>query len=127
MLSTIASDSLVPLGWFLFLSHYWPVLVVAFSVALLATPVARFIARKNNIVDHPDQARKLHKKPIAYLGGVAVFLAVLAGIISSFVFVKQPGFFQPFPIVIIIGMCAIGLTGLADDIFEYFEKLRFSK
>ena len=121
MLSTIALDSLVPLGWFLFLSHYWPVLVVAFSVALLATPVARFIARKNNIVDHPDQARKLHKKPIAYLGGVAVFLAVLAGIISSFVFVKQPGFFQPFPIVIIIGMCAIGLTGLADDIFEYFD------
>lgn len=121
MLSTIASDSPVPLGWFSFLSHYWPVLVVAFGVALFATPTARFIARKKGIVDHPDQARKLHKKPIAYLGGVAVFLAVLAGVIASFVFVKQPAFFQPFPIVLVVGMCAIGLTGLADDIFEYFD------
>jgi UDP-GlcNAc:undecaprenyl-phosphate/decaprenyl-phosphate GlcNAc-1-phosphate transferase len=121
MLSTIATDSPVPLGWFSFLSNYWPVLAVAFAVALLATPVFRFIARKNGVVDHPDQARKLHKKPIAYLGGVAVFLAVIAGIISSFVLVKQPVFFQPFPIVIVVGMCAIGLTGLADDIFEYFD------
>jgi UDP-GlcNAc:undecaprenyl-phosphate GlcNAc-1-phosphate transferase len=81
----------------------------------------RFVARKTGVVDHPDEARKMHKKPIAYLGGVAVFIAVFLGIISSYFFISIPTIFQPFPIVVLLGMCAIGLTGLADDIFEYFD------
>ena len=81
----------------------------------------RLIAIKTGVVDRPNEARKIHTKPIAYLGGVAVFFSVFAGIIASYVWVEAPQIFQPFPIVVILGMIAIGLTGLADDVFEYWD------
>ena len=116
-----ASGNVQALGVYTFFERYWPVLVVSFVVALIATPIMRFIARKTGIVDHPDEARKLHKKPIAYLGGVAIFFAVLAGIFTSYYWIRSPEVFQQVPIVIVVGMIAICLTGLADDIFEYFD------
>ncbi|MAI67441.1 MAG: hypothetical protein CMJ26_06155 [Phycisphaerae bacterium] len=121
MFLVIASESTEPLGWFTFVGHYWPVLAVAFVVALVFTPIMRFVARKTGVVDRPDEARKMHTKPIAYLGGVAVFIAVFAGIITSYFYLASPPVFQPFPLVILVGMFAIGLTGLMDDIFEYFD------
>ncbi len=121
MISVDTPEPLIQVGWILLLLRYIPILVVAFIVAVIATPLMRFIARKTGIVDHPDEARKLHKKPIAYLGGVAVFFAIIAGIITSYFWIPQPQIYQPFPVVIILGMCAIGLTGLADDVFEYWD------
>jgi UDP-GlcNAc:undecaprenyl-phosphate GlcNAc-1-phosphate transferase len=85
------------------------------------TPILRTIARKTNIVDHPDEARKIHTKPIAYLGGVSIFFSVVAGIVVSYFWVSYPQIFQPFPFVVLLGMVAIGLTGLFDDIFEYWD------
>jgi UDP-GlcNAc:undecaprenyl-phosphate GlcNAc-1-phosphate transferase len=121
MITPDTSEPFIQMGWFSFLSRYWPVLCVAFLTAILATPVMRFVARKTGVVDHPDEARKLHKKPTAYLGGLAVFIAVLAGVIASYFWVPMPPIFQPFPIVVIVGMFAIGLTGLLDDVREYFD------
>ena len=120
----IQVDTAVPfiqIGWFSFLLRYWPVLCVAFLVSVISTPIMRFVARKTNVVDHPDESRKIHKKPIAYLGGVAIFIAIFAGVGVSYFFVASQAEFQPFPIVVLVGMCAIGITGLADDIFEYFD------
>jgi UDP-GlcNAc:undecaprenyl-phosphate/decaprenyl-phosphate GlcNAc-1-phosphate transferase len=121
MISPDPAEPFIQIGWFSFLARYWPVLCVAFVTSLIATPLMRFVARKTGVVDHPDEARKLHKKPIAYLGGVAVFIAVFAGIVASYFMVNIPQVFQPFPIVVLVGMCAIGLTGLADDVKEYFD------
>jgi len=109
------------MGWLQLLWHYWPVLAVSFIVAVITTPIVRTIARKTGIVDHPDEARKMHTKPIAYLGGVAIFFAVVSGICVSYFLLNSPSVFQPFPLVILIGMLAIGLTGLADDVFEYWD------
>jgi UDP-GlcNAc:undecaprenyl-phosphate GlcNAc-1-phosphate transferase len=121
MLQLDLAEPFIQPGWLPFLLRFWPVLCIAFFVSLFATPVLRFLARKTGVVDHPDEARKLHTKPIAYLGGVAVFISVVAGIVASYFLVKVPFVYQPFPIVVLVGMCAIGLTGLADDIFEYFD------
>ena len=41
------------------LLHYLPVLITAFVVAVIATPIMGEIARKTGIVDRPDEARKL--------------------------------------------------------------------
>jgi UDP-GlcNAc:undecaprenyl-phosphate GlcNAc-1-phosphate transferase len=118
---TDTSEPFIQIEWASFLLRYWPVLCIAFLSSVIATPIMRFVARKTGVVDHPDEARKMHKKPIAYLGGVAVFIAVFLGVVSSYFFVSIPQVFQPFPIVVLLGMCAIGLTGLADDIVEYFD------
>ena len=121
MMTPEIATPLIQGGWFSLLQNYLPVFCVSFFVAVVTTPIMRAIARKTGIVDRPDEARKMHKKPIAYLGGVAIFIAVLAGICTSYFWIKSPAIFQPFPLVVIVGMFAIGLTGLADDIFEYFD------
>lgn len=43
------------------------------------------IAKDKNLVDNPD-ARKLQKKPVPVMGGIAVFLGVVSGVLSAFAF-----------------------------------------
>ena len=98
------------------LKLYLPVLIVSFVVALAITPLIRWVAREAGIVDHPDEARKLHKKPIAYLGGFVILFATLAGIGLSFTdVVDQPLIMRQVPLVILFGMVAIAMTGFIDD------------
>jgi UDP-N-acetylmuramyl pentapeptide phosphotransferase/UDP-N-acetylglucosamine-1-phosphate transferase/glycosyltransferase involved in cell wall biosynthesis len=49
--------------------------VASFLLALILTPVVRNLFRRWGLVDHPDSARKLHKRPVPSGGGVAVALA----------------------------------------------------
>jgi len=51
--------------------------IVAFVVALVATPLVRRFAAKHGFVDIPDE-RKVHKHPVPRLGGVAIFFAFFA-------------------------------------------------
>lgn len=59
---------------------YWPILLTAFLVSAAATPLCRRLALAKGIVDRPDDFLKPHKRPIPYLGGVAIFLGWAAGI-----------------------------------------------
>jgi UDP-GlcNAc:undecaprenyl-phosphate GlcNAc-1-phosphate transferase len=52
--------------------------VSSFIFALILTPFVRTLARRWNLVDQPDAARKLHTTPIPRLGGVAIVLSYLA-------------------------------------------------
>ena len=65
-------------------STYWPILAASFLVSLVATPICRRIALRWNIVDRPDDRLKPHRRPIAYLGGVAIFLGWGAGVLLAF-------------------------------------------
>jgi hypothetical protein len=69
--------SAVNFGALEFLNGYAGVFVVAFLVTLLSTPFVRKLAISMEIIDKPNEARKQHKYPIAYLGGFAVFLLSL--------------------------------------------------
>jgi UDP-GlcNAc:undecaprenyl-phosphate GlcNAc-1-phosphate transferase len=61
-------------------------LAVAFGVsivlALILVPLARRLAWTTAFLDHPE-ARKLHTKATALLGGVAVFVAALGGWLAA--------------------------------------------
>ncbi len=114
------------------LSGYIFVFVIAFAVTLLSTPLVRKLAIANGIVDHPSEARKIHKMPIAYLGGVAVYLGIVAGLMFSYFGANSPAMITyheiapehlidgtSYPIVplwIALGMTSIVLVGLLDDI-----------
>lgn len=104
-------------------SMFLPVLVVAWAVTLLATPLIRALAIETGVVDHPDEARKTHSKPVAYLGGVAVFCGLLAGIAVSYM-VDVPASFRPIPIAIVIGMIAITATGVGDDVWGWDPRFK---
>ena len=49
---------------------------VAFVIAFIAIPTIIRVADEKGLFDVPD-ARKLHTKPIASLGGVGIFIVVL--------------------------------------------------
>lgn len=55
--------------------NYILVFLSTFILSIILTPVFKKIALRFNIVDKPvNHDKKLHHKPIPYLGGVAVFL-----------------------------------------------------
>ncbi|CAG0979486.1 putative undecaprenyl-phosphate N-acetylglucosaminyl 1-phosphate transferase [Phycisphaerales bacterium] len=110
---------------------YMGVLILSFVVTLIATPFMRRLAVAHGIIDRPNQARKVHKLPIAYLGGVAVFAGIMAGVLYSFVGVKVTGLIDwhpsekrgvldfahpPVPYSILLGMTVILLVGVIDDV-----------
>ncbi len=78
---------------------------------ILLTPVARTIALRLDIVDRPGELKPQHA-PVAYLGGVAVFLATLIGPVIS----QQAWVLLPMAL-------ALGL-GLADDVRPLAVPLR---
>lgn len=122
---------------------YIGVFVIAFLVTLLATPIMRRMAISHNIIDHPDE-RKVHTIPIAYLGGVAVFLGLFAGILFSYVAIAFPdlgiiGWHKtvhltgddptnpipfPVPISVLFGLTVIMLVGLIDDVVGIEPRLK---
>ena len=80
------------------LSGYVMVFAIAFLVTVLTTPLVRRLAVANGIVDHPSEARKIHKLPIAYLGGVAVYLGIIAALVFSYIAVDISGLINFHPI-----------------------------
>jgi len=107
------------------LNSYAPVFLIAFTVTLLATPFVRKIAVKAGIIDMPDRQRKFHAYPVAYLGGLAVFMGVIVSLMAAtFVTRGDAAFLKVVPFSVVIGMVAIVFTGLADDIWKWDPRLK---
>ena len=110
-----------------FLNGYAGVFIVSFLITLLATPFVRKLAIEMDIIDKPNEARKQHKYPIAYLGGFAVFLGVMGAIAYSYTISEGPGgILAPIPVSIVIGIVAITFTGLADDVWGWDPRLKIA-
>jgi UDP-GlcNAc:undecaprenyl-phosphate GlcNAc-1-phosphate transferase len=94
------------------------VFYAAFLVAFIFTPVLRFVALYYGIIDRPDNVRKMHSAPIAYLGGVAVFLGWLSGLAVSQLHIAgiDPGVQMQLKISIVVGAIFIVVLGLWDDV-----------
>ena len=58
--------------------------VFSFILSLYLTPVMRRAALQFGIVDQPDGKLKKHKKPMPYLGGIAIYLSFLLALAFSF-------------------------------------------
>ncbi|MSR18329.1 MAG: undecaprenyl/decaprenyl-phosphate alpha-N-acetylglucosaminyl 1-phosphate transferase [Phycisphaerales bacterium] len=122
-----AGDLGVVVGAISALNTYAPVFVGAFLTTLIATPLVHRVATLAGIIDKPDQQRKHHSYPIAYLGGTAVFLGLLVGLAISYVGISGPAAdLPPVPIAVIAGMVAIAFTGLADDIWKWDPRLKIA-
>ncbi|MCH9058026.1 MAG: undecaprenyl/decaprenyl-phosphate alpha-N-acetylglucosaminyl 1-phosphate transferase [Planctomycetes bacterium] len=137
----VAQASLAADATFLSVTQgYIAVLVTAFVVTLLATPLMRRLALANGIIDHPTDDRKVHRRPVAYMGGVAVFLGLMAGIVMSYFAAVGIGFidFHPstmreegildlaIPMSVILGMFVIMMVGLLDDIIHISPRIKIA-
>jgi len=81
--------------------------VLALVTALIMTPMAIAIAKKLNIVDNPN-ARKVHKAPIPRMGGIAIYLAFVVGVMAT-------GFYTRKVAALLIACTLVMLIGLIDD------------
>ena len=108
---------------------YMPVFFVSFVVTLCLTPLMRFLAIRYGVIDEPDGYRKIHVRPVAYLGGVSTFLGWLAGILVSSAI--RPAVHDPsivtaaqVPPGVIFGAGTVMLFGLFDDVYGLAPRLK---
>ncbi len=103
----------ISLDWFI-------TFILAFIVSFSATPIARKLAYGIGAVDIPCEERRMHKRPLARLGGIAIIcgftVAVLFLFMSSSIG-ESSGFATQIQLIAILaGGAVITLTGLVDDI-----------
>ena len=107
--------------------EYLITFVLAFIIAFSATPIARRIAVKVGAVDIPKDDRRMHKKPIALMGGAAI----IAGFVISVLFdsLSSSRIFSPGRelLGLMTGVAIISVMGILDDIktINYKIKLLF--
>jgi len=90
--------------------------LVALSVSLITTPMMRMIAMSLGVLDHPFSDVKTHKKPVPYLGGVAVALGMATALIFARACTRFPTGTLRSLRGILFGGTIILLLGLVDDI-----------
>ena len=84
------------------------IILITFVSSLILVPLVRKIAIHINAMDIPNE-RKVHKKPMPRLGGLAIFLSFLIGYMLFAPLTTQM-------ISILIGSFLIVLLGIIDDI-----------
>lgn len=94
--------------------------VFAFIIAVLITPLVRFLAHRTGAVDVPRPPRNLHSHVIAKLGGLAVFLSVAIGMLLYVHAGAIDPLIVPFKFVwaILLGGVVLMIGGFLDDKYE---------
>ena len=84
---------------------YFLTFALAFSLSLYLTPMLRKAALQFGIIDKPDGKLKQHRAPVAYLGGVAIYLAFLISLALTFSFDKEVlGLLLAGTIIVVLGL-----------------------
>ena len=81
---------------------------LAYLLALVGTPMAREAAIRFGVVDRPDGRLKNQREPVAYLGGLAVFVAFLLSIGMTFEFDEEL-------LAMLLASTIVTMVGLIDD------------
>jgi UDP-GlcNAc:undecaprenyl-phosphate GlcNAc-1-phosphate transferase len=96
-------------------------LAVAGVVSFLLTPIAMRVARLVGAIDAPDHARRVHRLPVARLGGLAVGTTFVVVGIAAVVIARDsgvmswPAFRDPQLTVLFLGVVVAVVLGAIDD------------
>ena len=93
-------------------------LLTALVVSFLMTPVVKSFAYKVGAIDVPKDNRRMHKKPIPRLGGLAIFFGFM---VSILLFVNITREMRG----ILLGAAIIVVLGVVDDIMALPAMLKF--
>lgn len=109
------------------------VFAVAFVATALLVPPVRSFAIKHDIVDEPGP-RRVNKKPIPRLGGVAMFGGFLIALLVEYILevlgfwhgpIYTPGQINTRIIGIVIGFAFIVGVGIVDDMYSIRPIIKF--
>jgi UDP-GlcNAc:undecaprenyl-phosphate GlcNAc-1-phosphate transferase len=83
---------------------------LAFAITAAITPYVRRFALVHEIMDRPDVGgRKIHLRPVAYLGGVAIFIGFIVAIIALMPISRQL-------VALMVGCAILVIVGIVDDV-----------
>jgi UDP-GlcNAc:undecaprenyl-phosphate GlcNAc-1-phosphate transferase len=104
---------------------------IAFVISVAATPLSILIAKKTGAMDVPRDARRMHKRPIPRLGGLAIFISFLACVLiyrglvlSGFAWAHDPAETIPKLTAVIVGGIIIFVLGAIDDTLNLPAKVK---
>ena len=92
--------------------------MLSLSLSLYITPVVRKGALRYDIVDQPDGKLKNQREPVAYLGGIAVYLAFLLTLALTFELSREV-------LGILLAGTIVVLLGIIDDFKVLPPKIKF--
>ncbi|MBQ6907727.1 MAG: undecaprenyl/decaprenyl-phosphate alpha-N-acetylglucosaminyl 1-phosphate transferase [Clostridia bacterium] len=93
-------------------------IIVAFLLSYASTPIVKLLAFKIGAIDIPKDNRRMHSKPIARLGGIAIFFGFIVSILCfAEISTNLKG--------ILIGCIVILTLGIFDDIYCLNALLKF--
>ena len=95
---------------------YFIAFFTSFILAFLLTPLVRRAAFRFDVLDHPRAPVKIHREPVPYLGGVAIFLAFLIPVVVGLLVLDIPEEGREQLLGILLGGTIIVALGLADDL-----------
>ena len=105
----------------------WQLLGIFIATTLtsyLITPLFRTLAKAKGVLDYPG-GRKLQRKPVPYLGGLAIALPITAGSLGLVFLDIDSKVRGEIYLGLIAPSVLIAVVGLLDDIYELSPKIRF--
>lgn len=105
---------------------------IALVVSFFSSPIARKVAVRANAIDVPKDNRRMHKKPIPLMGGLAVIAGFLVSVFYIFLVYRPQELItwlhglEPMKVWgFFIGMLMIIGMGVIDDIHPLSAKVKF--
>jgi len=103
-------------------------LIVGFLAALILTPLVRYLARRQGLLDEPDE-RKVHHVAIPRLGGIAIAAAFYLGLTAALLDGSNRGALLGDPdqfVAVLLGTALIVCIGVIDDLFGMRARIKLS-
>ena len=100
------------------MSNIYILAIVTALISILITPIVKKIAIMVNAIDVPKDERRIHNKPIPVMGGLAIYVAFVLGVIL------YNGILTTSQLGIIVGATIIVGGGIIDDIKELSPKYK---
>jgi UDP-GlcNAc:undecaprenyl-phosphate GlcNAc-1-phosphate transferase len=97
-------------------TEYFLLFVFSYLFVGALTPVMRKIAIATDLVDRPNSSHKSHKKPVPYLGGVAIIIGVITVSYSASLFSEFTSSTFWLATSVLGPALLLGLIGLWDDL-----------
>ena len=115
------------------LTHIY-VALTAFAVTFVTVPLAKRIAIKLDAVDYPS-ARRINKRPVPRMGGIAIFLGLAAALAVQYVgttcfgwppvLISHPSMNINYG-VLALGVAVVFATGAVDDVVQLTPKAKLA-
>ena len=105
--------------------EYFLLFVGAYLLVGALTPLMRKIAIATKVVDQPNASHKSHKKPVPYLGGVAIIIGIITISYSTSLISNFTSTTFWLATSVLGPALALGLIGLWDDVKDLPPLPRF--